>query len=313
MIYNAVSAKAIIAKTYRDHNIDDNIELDAIEWMGEALDAIGAGTQRIQKETWIIGTNHSATLPPDLETLNSVYAVNNAPLKENWQEEEFPYDLSNVKDLPKHMIGRSNQLLHDGIGGDTTNLPTTTFNQSGNVQTIFQELQGEEVPETNQNTTSGSYMETYYLNGSELKTSFENALLLISYMGYPLDEDGYPLVPDDYSFKEALMWYIAKKLILGGKKLIVGYEIANQKWLKYCTQARNKANYPDLDGYQNFFESWVQMTNTRHYNRPTYPYTITDSTRDGVDQGIITGNYRVTENGVTRITENNNTRITENN
>lgn len=311
MIYNAVSAMAIIAKVYRDHNIDDNIELDAIEWMGEALEAIGAGTQKIQKEEWIVATNHTATLPSDLETLNSVYVVDEAPLKDNWQEEDFPYDLSQVKDLPKHMIGRSDQLLHDGIGDSSTDLPESSFNTSDDYRTIFQELQGEPEVEPDKNSLAATYSETYHLNGNQLKTSFENGLVLVSYMGYPLDDHGYPLVPDNYAFKEALTWYIAKKLILGGKKLMIGYDTANQQWLKYCTQARNKANMPDLDAYQNFHQSWVQMVNLKKFNRPTYPYEIKDG-RDGQATGI-TGNYRVTESGVTRITEDGDTRFTENN
>lgn len=311
MIYNAISAQAIIAKVYRDHNIDDNIELDAIEWIGEAMDAIGAGTQLIDKEEFIVVTSHTGTLPHDLQHLNSVYAVDNAPLKENWEDEEFPYDLSNVKDLQKYMIGRSSQLLHDGIGDEATDLPSSSFNTQEDFRTIFQELQGQDEVEPTVNDLSGEYPETYKLNGNQLKTSFENALVLISYKALPLDDQGYPLVPDNYAFKEALTWYIAKKLILGGKKLMVGYETANNQWLKYCTQARNRANYPDLDGYQKFMESWVQMVNTRDFNRPTYPNEIQDG-RTGQNVGP-TGNFRVTENGVERITQDNDTRLTENN
>lgn len=320
MVYNAVSAKSVIGKVYRDLNIEDpSFELDAIEWIGEALEWIGAGIASIDKEEWVIATNHTATLPSDIEVLKGVWVVDQAPLKENWRDEDFPYDLSQVSEQQKYKLERTDEQLYDGIGGSSTDLQYNgNFDSRGDLDTGFQELQGSQSqdPVQESNSVGHNYKETYHLNGNQIKTSFNSGLLLLAYKGLPLDENGYPLVPDDVAYREALFWYIVKKLALGGQNLIVEYQTAEQRWLKRCTQARNRAKFPDLDEYEKFLQSWTQMVNTRRFNKGNIA-NVGDKRGDLIESGQYTprpsGNYRVTEDGVTRITEDGETRFTEDN
>ena len=89
--------------------------------------------------------------------------------------------------------------------------------------------------------------------------------ICISYMAFPTDEDCYPLVPDDISYKEALFWYIYKKLLLSmatapeNSRNGINYTFADEKWKYYCTQARNAANFPDIDKYESFMNQWVRL------------------------------------------------------
>jgi len=317
MVYNAVSTKAIIAKVYRDLNLEDpSFELDAIEWMGEALDWIGAGVSSINKESFVIATNHTATLPSDLEILKGVWVVDDAPLKNNWRDEEFSYDLSQVEDLQKYKIERSDEQLHEGIGDSSTDLQEGGgYNDNDEITTTFQQLQGTGSGDpVDTNDVGYNSKENYHLNGNQLKTSFNSGLVLVAYKGLPLDEDGYPLVPDDVAFKEALFWYIAKKLALTGKNLVVDHETAEQKWLKRCTQARNRAKFPDLDEYEKFLQSWTKMVETERFNKGNIA-KLNDKRGDLIESGDydpgLTGDYRVTEDGVTRITEDGDTRFIE--
>lgn len=312
MIYNAVSTKAIIGKVYRDLGLEDpSFELDAIEWMGEALDWIGAGIQMTDKEVWEVVTNHTATLPSDLEYLTGVWFVNDAPLKNNWQSKEFPYDLNAIEDKQKYKLERSDEQLHEGIGGDSTNLQNSTFYDGEDYTTSFQDLQGSGSGEST-NFIGYDSPESYHLNGNELKTTFDRGLVLVAYRGLPLDEDGYPLVPDDVAYKEALFWYIAKKLsIVRQDQVPFDYKLAEQKWLKRCTQARNRANMPDLDEYEKFLQSWTKMVETERFNKTRFFQGQSDP-RDGKDLGP-TGDYRVTESGVIRVTEDGDTRYIESN
>ena len=39
----------------------------------------------------------------------------------------------------------------------------------------------------------------------------------------------------------------------------VDYIFAEQQWKYYCTQARNAANYPDIDKYESFMNQWVRL------------------------------------------------------
>jgi hypothetical protein len=81
-------------------------------------------------------------------------------------------------------------------------------------------------------------------------------------MAFPVDDECFPLVPDDISFKEAMFWYVYKKMLLGNmtpSQNGIGYEFAEMQWKYYCTQARNAANFPDIDGYESFMDQWVRL------------------------------------------------------
>ena len=92
--------------------------------------------------------------------------------------------------------------------------------------------------------------------------------MCLSYTAFPTDDDCYPLVPDEISFREAMFWYVFKKLLLQSDLMIndrrfksngIDYNYADQQWKYYCGQARNAANYPDIDRYESFMNQWVRL------------------------------------------------------
>lgn len=104
--------------------------------------------------------------------------------------------------------------------------------------------------------------ESFSLNPNFIVTSFEEGVIDISYKSIALDEDGYPLVPDNQYFREALFWYCFKKMLMSGyqpKLRDLTYEFAEINWQRYCTAARNKANFPDISNYQRFADVWVGL------------------------------------------------------
>ena len=106
------------------------------------------------------------------------------------------------------------------------------------------------------------YEDTYIVDNDYIKTSFESGKICLSYMAFPTDDDCYPLVPDDISFKEAMFWYVYKKILLSNptfKNNGIDYGTAENQWKYYCTQARNAANYPDIDKYESFMNQWVRL------------------------------------------------------
>ena len=77
-IYKTISSKEIIRKLFRDLKMDDDNWIDdAIEWMGEALEHIGASAQLEHKQTVLNVLNHKVALPFDLYYINQV-ATNTA-------------------------------------------------------------------------------------------------------------------------------------------------------------------------------------------------------------------------------------------
>lgn len=101
--------------------------------------------------------------------------------------------------------------------------------------------------------------ESFSINPNFFVFTEETGEVLVSYEAIQTDEEGFPLVPDNQYFKDALFWYCYKKMMLRGHKPKVAelnYEYADSKWRFYCTAARNQANYPDISMYQRFAEVW---------------------------------------------------------
>src|SRR6185312_13055448 len=87
--------------------------------------------------------------------------------------------------------------------------------------------------------------------------------LQIVYESMPLDEDGFPLVPDYVEFKDALYWYINMKYTYSawrrGEIRDGIYEHAEKQLHWYCQQAANKAMIPDLGQLENIKRSYLTL------------------------------------------------------
>lgn len=104
--------------------------------------------------------------------------------------------------------------------------------------------------------------ETYSLTPGYIQFDFEKGQAQVSYLALPTDDEGFPLVPDNQYFREALMWYCLYKLLMRGytpKSKDITLEAAQHQWKFYCSGARNQANYPDIGQYQRFADTWVGL------------------------------------------------------
>jgi hypothetical protein len=280
-IYKHVSSKEIIRKVFRDLKpATGNWLHDSIEWIGEALEHIGASAQLCTKHAVIPIANHKGALPGDLYYINQV-AINtcvsasvdtqiDTVIKKidtlNSNILDYSKDLANATvtgaELNDYRVASTNQLRDLNVnlemltsmyfsGGECLQplqYGASTFHRGSHCDQCVNEI-----------TT---YKETYVINCGSIQTSFETGYVCISYMAFPTDEECYPMVPDDISFREAMFWYIYKKLLLQGEQLRnnrIQYEYADAAWQKYCTQARNAANYPDIDRYESFMDQWVRL------------------------------------------------------
>ena len=77
---------------------------------------------------------------------------------------------------------------------------------------------------------------------------------MVDVMNEMVDETGLPMVPDDVSFRDALMWKCAYQLSLRGYQFknpqLQDTEYCKFYWNQYCVQARANANAPDPDGME---------------------------------------------------------------
>lgn len=222
MIYSTISIATLIAKMYRDLNLEDSNWIDdAIEWSGEAIEFIGQYNQLEKKQ--IVGevTSHTLSLPTDLfELIQIAYAPDTTTT------------LANFADKPKYPLPKSSKSFHKGISQSVT---------------------GEQ---------PYNYENSYIMNPGYLHFTFETGIVGVSYLGLALDDNGFPLIPDNVSYKTAIFWYILNRMILGGYRHIdpnINFITSEQRWLKYCNQARNKMAMMDIGQLEAFKDNWVRM------------------------------------------------------
>jgi hypothetical protein len=300
--YKNISSKAIIRKVMRDLKPNsDNWVDDAIEWIGEALEHIGAASQLCTKKCVLDINDHKALFPNDLYYINQV-AVNGTITPAI--SSELSTLTSKVKALQttvkEYNKTLENEVVKSTDGTYTSNITTTDL-ELYDTQYKSNLLELNEINSRiivlegmffNVNGAGGSTLtplsygastfpdaihcaecvnevsnakDSYIIDCDYIKTSFPTGKVCLSYTAFPTDEDCYPMVPDDISYREAMFWYIFKQMLLGGwdkPTNKIDYNFANQKWMYYCTQARNSATYPDIDRMESFMNQWTRLIPT---------------------------------------------------
>ncbi len=106
----------------------------------------------------------------------------------------------------------------------------------------------------------GGCEHTFYLNDSYIITNINNheneeAKLQITYLGIPVDEEGYPKIPDDIYYIKACSAYIIMMLdyvdFRRGKITDKVYEDSKFNWGFYVNSARGAANLPNVQMLEN--------------------------------------------------------------
>lgn len=222
-----ISIKAIIAKVYQDLQLTEEEEFDdIIEWAATALEFIGVYPQYEHKQECLHVCNYKAELPEDYIGLEAV-GYDGAPLRPS-----------------------TSQL--DSKTSPRTYATPTSYNQEKimNVNYIAGICH---LPNGN----------SFKIENGWFKTSFKEGDVFIVYTAIPTDGEGYPLVPDDVSFKEALYWYIVMKWSFAKLRTndVSGdfYREAKQQWHWYCNQAGSQAMMPDLITLENIKRSYLSL------------------------------------------------------
>lgn len=240
MIYNLVSVKRVIAKVFSDLDLQEETHriTDMIEWSAEALEKIGAFPTL---EIYITGKgtepllrveNYQCSLPVGLHSIIQVaYA-------ENMEGPFYPM--------------RSDTGSFDAVKGMTTET-TNPLTLEVTYGTADEE----------DGVTSFTSDLTYVLSPGYIKTNVKEGYLMVSYNRVPVDEEGYPKIPDHVSFMEALYWYITMKLLYpqwrDGRVRDAVYYDARRSWNYYCKQAYGTAMMPNTDQLESIKNAWLRL------------------------------------------------------
>ena len=114
----------------------------------------------------------------------------------------------------------------------------------------------------------------YTIVQDQLRFNFQTGFIALAYIRQMIDnETGYPMIPDDESARTAITYYLGWKIKEmeawnhreGAMQLA---QIAEQHWLKYIKQFKNKAKMPTgVDQYQNLMEqsNYLIPNHNRYY------------------------------------------------
>lgn len=109
---------------------------------------------------------------------------------------------------------------------------------------------------------------SYVLRGNVLQTSIKEGELEISYLGIPIDDDGFPTIPNIASYIRALEAYIKKQwftiLFDLGKLHSSILSNAQQEYAWAVGQAQSELASPSLDEIEAFTNMWNSLLPQRN-------------------------------------------------
>ena len=101
---------------------------------------------------------------------------------------------------------------------------------------------------------------TYKIQGDVIFTSNKEGELEIAYTSIALDEEGFPLIPNNSSFIKALELYIKKQwftiLFDMGQITAAAYQNTQQEYAFYVGQAQNSLIMPTIDEMEAITNMW---------------------------------------------------------
>lgn len=100
---------------------------------------------------------------------------------------------------------------------------------------------------------------TYKISGRVIYTSIKEGEVEIAYKAMPVDDDGFPLIPDNQSLIKALELYIKKEMFtilfeMGFVHQYVFNDIC-QEYTFYAAQAKNSLEIPNYSEMQNLMKN----------------------------------------------------------
>jgi len=263
MIYNMEKVDRVISKIVMDLGLGQtDIPFgDFVEWIADALQHIGAYPQFVEKSCIISINDYSGLLPCD--TYKVIRMKKSMSIPEGDIDPDGGFyggtlvnmlnkagvDYESLDAYERYKIIAVPGIAHVGYIDDLSVL-ADKLGYNGN-------LIGN-APHTRHTAND------YNINFNKVTTGFRYGFIELQYLSFATDERGWPLVPDDVSFRDALFWKCAYHLSMRDPKCLKNprmqdMEYCRQMWNKYCVQARAGANMPDMATLERIKNQWLKL------------------------------------------------------
>lgn len=248
-----ISCKEIIEQVYAQNGYTYELpQADLVTWISDCLEPINHPSQF---ETKITGhkeyppfdvTNYRTTLPCGFHKLRQIAVDGFAA---------FP----------------SNHSFHHLMDGDCCGLNEIQANLGDTFADNF----------NNQfNTALGTKYKsepvTYSLNNDFITLSVKTGKICMSYLSIMLDDEGFPMIPKNVSYREAVKWYLTYKLdYIGWRKGDVSDKVldkAERQYLWFIGKAAADAAMPDENEMANLKNQLLRLSPKINQESGFYKY-----------------------------------------
>ena len=278
MLYRNVSVKRVIAKVLTDNDVaeGDHRISDMIEWASESLEKIGAFASFETKVTGkddnpiLVVVNYQTKLPCDFHRLVQLsYSSNETgpfyPMRYATGSFDYGSEINNATSIditsPETALITLAMTLYDLSYDEALIKINAEPVTRSTLNTLLINSNETKVNATKPVETTTDY--TYLISPNYIKTNVETGYIMLSYQAIPTDTEGYPLIPDDQSYLEAIYWYITMKLLYpkwqkGTVRDGIYYD-AKRSWNFYCKQAYGNAMLPNKDQLESIKNAWLRL------------------------------------------------------
>lgn len=246
-------------------------ESDVIEWIGEALDFLKVPQILVEDVALLKVKDYHVDMPSNLHMITQIAVKNEKKFKKEDCElkteitvpDSVTSDFLNLEEVQEFCPETIQALNLDWTYTVWTSSKYYRNNYTPvrlNSHTFFNTLVCKEKDRTLYDSCSNEYTIIGDVH-KKLRFNFIEGDIAISYLKNSVDkETGYPLIPENISYITAITYYIKWKLAemydwAGREGWSTKAEKAEERWLKYCKQAKNSEKMPKtLDEYQNLLE-----------------------------------------------------------
>ena len=288
MVYKLVSSKSIAAKVVADSDLEtyEYRPSDIIEWIGEAVEKIGAINQYATNVTGencedtlpIVG--YQVALPCNIHNLISIAYSSNTRgpwLPVRLSTSPFNKWSENASNRPTDCIPGHRHMYSDRelarllmdmhMGFVNPHDAISAVNANPNLRKVLTELivRGEPYNRNTLVTKGPNYSADlqYSIKPGFININQPRGFLKLSYTAIPTDEEGYPLVPDLASVSEAIYWYVNMKMLyskwMRGLVRDAVYQEAKGNWHAYRRGAYGDLMMPNQDGLTTLSNVWNKI------------------------------------------------------
>jgi hypothetical protein len=257
--FRLVSGKGIIAQVVRGAGgkIPSTYLDDILEYIPEGLGMLLATNALILTSSGdkdcpgeILVKNHCACLPAGFITIEGVEDECGRRMLEGSDVTDFTRPTAKARITPTDK-DRANVFEVDPTTYQTSSgVPTT---KPGTSIPLF----GEDIVQSTPQNRTNDY---YRISGNYIQTSFECGYVKLHYWALPVDKEGYPLIPDNENFKQAIEWHVIRRLIGSGyEHKVFSYQFADEKFEFYAARALTEVSYPSADSMARLHHLTVRL------------------------------------------------------